>query len=413
MALRLMFIGDSIVGSHSAYSKVGYELCTRTVKLGHQVAHTPIGRANNMGRQQTDEGVFIFESGSDPLAEDVAVDNYVDFGADMMIACKEPWVWRRLHRFGINWVPYAIIDHSPVSPMITRRLDIAFRTLAPSRFAQRELRRNNIESTYVPHGVDTQKFKPLDKKKCRELWRLEEDTFVVGIVAMNRARKMIPRQLRGYKKFILDNPDVKTKLQLWTNVYPSRYPESPTPLGVSDTGASLLPEIMRLDLGDYVRFPDEETMVKRRGIPDRVGEGYEEYDMVTLYNTMDCLLNCTGGEAFGLNLVEAESCGVPVVTTDFAGGPEQVGVGFTVGWGDYVIYSTPGIRRPLPSIDGMAEALTKILNADGEKMARKARRFGERYSWDRIISDYWKPFLDECSEELYPLLRKEGKTVWA
>jgi glycosyltransferase involved in cell wall biosynthesis len=61
----------------------------------------------------------------------------------------------------------------------------------------------------------------------------------------------------------------------------------------------------------------------------------------------------------------------------------------------------------------MAEALTRIMNADREKLSRKARRFAERYDWNRIISNYWQPFLEDAERELKPLLTKEGARAWA
>jgi len=410
MTLRLMFISDYF-RRHSAYAKVTYELATRSANAGYKVAHTPISRANQMGKQEQ-EGVIVYPSGNDPFAEDIIVRNYVDFHSNMLFAIKEPWIWKTVHKQALNFVPFSIIDHSPVSPAITGRLRTAFRVVAITRFGQRELKREGISSTYIPHGVNTSVFKPLDRAKCRKLWFLDEDEFVVLIVAMNRARKNIPRMLRGYKLFCQQNPDVKTHLLLWTNVYPSRYPKEKSVLGVSDVGVSLLPEIMQLELGEQIRFPDEKTIL--RGIPDWIGDNYKDgYDMVKLYNCADVLLNCTGGEGFGLNLVEAQACGCPVVTTDYAGGVEQVGCGLTVPWDDYVIYNTPGVRRPLANLGKMADALTKIMSGDREKLTRKARSFSLRYEWSNIMQSHFLPFLQECEEELYPLVIKTGVKSWA
>jgi glycosyltransferase involved in cell wall biosynthesis len=400
-----MFLGDKILSSNSAYSKIGYETCTRLAKLGYKVAHTPIGKVNQMGIQ-TFEDVLVYPSGADPFAEDIIGRNYAGFNADMLITIKEPWCFQRLHAFALNYVPFAVIDHSPVSTSITSRLLAAFKVIALTRFGQRELQREKINSVYIPHGVQTEVFKPLDRAKCRKLWFLGEDEFVVGIVAMNRARKMIPRMFRGYKRFRELNPDVKSHLMLWTDVYPSRYPEEA--LGVSDVGSNLLPEIMALGLGEDIRWPAEESIMQ--GIPEWTNEN--DWNMVTLYNTMDCLLLCSGGEGFGLPLIEAQSCGMPVVTTDYAGGPENVGCGLVVPWDDYVIYDTPGVRRPLANIDKMAEALSKIMNSDRAKLASKARAFALRYDWNKVIQDYWVPFLKSCEEELHPLLTKDGRKSW-
>jgi len=151
----------------------------------------------------------------------------------------------------------------------------------------------------------------------------------------------------------------------------------------------------------------------RDGIPEWGGENYVGgWDMVKLYNMADALLLCSGGEAAGLPYLEALACGVMPIGTDYAGAPEYIGPGLTVKADDYVIISTPGVKRVLPSIDGIANALTKIMNSDREKNAKRAVRFAERYSWDNIMEKYFIPFLEEAETELKPLIKKEGTETW-
>lgn len=410
--MRLLFLGDRIVGGSSAYSKVGYETCTRLPKLGHQVAHIPMGKANRMGNQNF-QNVLIYTSGNDPFGEDVAVQHYTDFKADMIVSIKENWVFNRLFKEAVNYVPMCPIDHSPVSPAITGRLDHAFKVISISRHGQMELKRKGIDSYYIPHGVRLDLYKPPtpeEKKQYRKAFFLDPDAFTVGIVAMNRSRKMIARMLRGYKRFIENNPDVKTQMMLWTNTQP-RQPIGDITVGVSDVGVNLLPEMVELKLTETVHWPKWEQIQKLGGLPEWDPSG--GWDMVKLYSTFDVLLLCSGGEGFGLPLIEAQAVGCPVITTNYAGGPEQVGAGLTVPWDDYVIIATPGVRYVLVNIEKMAEALVKIYNTNREKLGRKARRFAERYSWENIIQLYWEPFLLQCSEELYPLYTKDGVKSWA
>jgi glycosyltransferase involved in cell wall biosynthesis len=409
--LRLMFLGDRIVGGISAYSKVGYETCTRLARLGYHVAHIPMGRVNRMGKQSF-EGVLIYPSGDDYFSEDVAPNHYVDFKADMIITIKEPWVFNSFFKYAVNFTPMAVIDHSPVSAAITSRLERCFKVIAISRFGQIELRQKNIESTYIPHGVRCDVYKPLPSKaECRKLFFLPQDAYIVGIVAMNRVRKMIPRMLQGYKRYLELNPNVKSVLMLWTDVQPTALSEEVATSGVADVGVNLLPEIVELGLAERVHWPRWEDVKRIGGLPEWDPTG--GWDMVKLFNCFDVLLLCSGGEGFGLPLVEAQACGVPVITTNYAAGPEQVGAGLTVPWSDYAILNTPGTRYVLADIDKMAEALTKIFNADREKLAKKAREFAMRYDWSRVIREYWLPFLENCSEELYPLITKDGLKTWA
>lgn len=403
--MRIIWNSDKIVGGQSAYSKVTYEVCTRLSEY-HNVAHIPMGKANKMGKWVY-HGVLIYPSGNDPFNEDVAMDHYTDFRADMMILLKDIWALNHVYNLAINFVPYVPIDHSPVSHMITSRLRTAFRVLTPSRHGQRELKNAGVEASYFPHGVNTNVYKPLDRAKCKKLWYLDEDDFTVLFVGRNQSRKMIPRVLKAYKLFKERNPDIKSHMFLWTDVMPPQPSvEGIIGIGVADVGVNLLYEIDRLGLNEDVIWP--EAAAVREGIPDWAGEGH---DMVKLYNMADVVISLSG-EGFWMPGIEAQSCGVPIICADYASAPELCAVGYTVPVDDYVILNTPGTRYPLCSLDKAADALAKIANADREKLSKKARKFAERYDWNVVMDKYLKPFLAECETELKPLVTSEGVGAW-
>lgn len=409
--MRLMFLGDRLHGGRSAYTKVGFEVCTRLVKMGHKVAQTPMAMANKMGKQIMD-GVLIQNSGNDYFGEDIALDNYTEFKADMLITIKDVWLFQHITKLPINFVPMVPIDHAPVSDGIVNRLTTVFKSIAISRFGQAELRKRKIESVYIPHGVRTDLFKPLtpeEKLKAREIFGLPKDAFVIGVVAMNRSRKMIPRMLRGFKRFKELNPDINAHMMLWTDITPKKSEET-LGMGVSDVGIYLVPEVFALGIQNYIHFPNWIDIQKIGGLPD-----YDpvNWDMRKLYGSFDVNFLCSAGEGAGLTYLESASMEVPSIGTNYAGAPEYIGPGIAVPWHDYVIMNTPGVRYALADIDGMAEALRKIYDGDKEKMARKLRRFADSYDYELIMDSYWKPFLEDCARELYPLITKGGCESWA
>lgn len=421
--LRILVHGDRFVNGTSGYSKINYELCTRFLKMDHQVSHVPVGRVNNMGDQVLD-GILVKTSGLDGLAEDVIVDHYNAVKADILVTTKDAWALQRIPMEGLNTVYVCPIDHSPVSGQITSRLHGAFKVVAVSRFAQRELKKAGIESIYIPNGSRTDFFQvlsPEERGKCKKLWYMEPDDFVIGIVARNQVRKQIARMLRVYRKFLDLNPDVKAHLFLWTNIFPESYPDQ-SYMGVADVGVNLIEEINQLGLAggkNDIRWMNPRDWQELQRLPGKPTGGIPDWDpnggwcMCRLFNAFDVYLNTTGGEGFSLTQVESQLSGTPVLTTDYAAGPEQCGVGYAVPASDYAILNTPGTRYALVDIDRAAEALSKIYNADREKLARRARRFAERYDWYEVFHSYWEPFLSECSEELYPKVTKEGWGSWA
>lgn len=408
--MRLIVDSDRMYGGNSAYSKDTYEICTRLALEGHKMAHIPMGFANKMGKQVY-KGVLVYDSDSlDAFGESIAEQCYIDFKADMFITYKEPWVFQKIPDLAVNFVPIVPIDHSPISSQMTSRLHYAYKVIAISRFGQRELKKRDVDSVYIPLGVRTDVFQPMAKEACKQIWHLDEDTFVVGMVCMNRARKMITQQLRGFKRFIELNPDIKTKLFFWGDVQPSKsYDVS---LGVADVGVHLLPEIYELGLGDYVNWVKWDDIERMGGIPDFDSSG--KWDMVRLYNSFDVLLGATGGEGAGKPYLEANACGVPSIYTNYAGAPEYAGpTGVPVNAENYVIIATPGVRYYLADVDGIADALRKLYDADREKLAKRCRAFAEKYSWEKIIKDYWMPFLKNCEYDLYPHIDKGGLSSWA
>jgi len=176
-------------------------------------------------------------------------------------------------------------------------------------------------------------------------------------------------------------------------------------------GVSLLPEIMEIGMGESIRWPDRRNVAE--GMPEWDGDNFVDgWDMVKLYNSFDVNMLCSGGEGAGLPYIEAAACGVPSIGTDYAGAPEYIGPGLVVPAKEYVILNAPGTRYALPSIDGMAAALTKLMNTNRDKLARKLRAHAERYNWDNVVKRYVNPFLADCENELYPMYTSTGMKSW-
>jgi glycosyltransferase involved in cell wall biosynthesis len=406
--MNLIFLTDRIWGN-SAYSKVANNIVKR-ISDEHNVAHIPMGHAMMGGTFKLGD-TLIFPAGESPFGEDVAPSHYYEFNADILFTLKEPWNFKVIHDEAINFAPFVVIDHEPVSPHITSKLGTSFKNISISRFGQRQLKNKGIDNHYFPHGVDTKIHKPLDeegRKLSRKLYYLDEDAFVILMVQMNRARKMIPHQLRGIKIFKEQNPDIHFQVFLWTDIRAGALPSDYSPgVGTADYGVDLLPEISNLGLNNDILWPDAKLI--RRGVPEYDPEGW---DMVKMYNAADVLLQATGGEAAGLPYLEAQANGITPIGTDYAGASEYVGTGLTVPAKDYICIATPGNRYVIPDEYKIADALSKAANRDREKASRRAKAFAERYDWDVVVDKYFKPFLGSCEKEIYPLVTGEGVKSW-
>jgi glycosyltransferase involved in cell wall biosynthesis len=143
----------------------------------------------------------------------------------------------------------------------------------------------------VTNGVDTDEFRPQPhtRRETRAAWGVPEDAFVVGIVAGHRP-------VKRYDLFF----DLIDRLARRDDrVY-----------GVSvGTGAML--------------EADRSTAAAREAAGNlRVIGGWD--DMPAAYSAMDCLVLVSDHEVLPMVILEAQACGVPVVSFDVGGAHELV-----------------------------------------------------------------------------------------
>jgi len=191
-------------------------------------------------------------------------------------------------------IPY---DGEPSIPAWQSQLDGIDYGIAMSRYGQQGLLKDfNKETTYLPHGVDTDLFKPIMKPKYGKMNK--PDAFIVGCVARNQHRKNIPRLIKGFAQFVHKNklsPD-QAKLILhmdWNDAMGWKFPSFAAQYGIEEY---LMPPLMgHLD----------------------GGQASTEAEMAQMYNCMDMFVLPTAGEGFGIPTLEAMACGVPICATNY------------------------------------------------------------------------------------------------
>jgi|TARA_R100001163_G_C5058176_1_gene194769 glycosyltransferase involved in cell wall biosynthesis len=195
-------------------------------------------------------------------------------------------------------IPY---DGEPSLPQWRAQLDVIDYGVAMSRYGQQGLKKDfDKDTTYIPHGVDTNLFKPIMNPNYKDtpLKKLIGDAFVVGCVSRNQHRKNIPRLVKGFAQFVKKNnltpKQVKLILHMdWNDAMGWRFPEFADQYGV----------------GEYLMPPLMDSLDN--------GEAINEEQMAHLYNCMDMFVLPTGGEGFGIPTLEAMSCGIPVCATNY------------------------------------------------------------------------------------------------
>ena len=281
----------------------------------------------------------------------------------------------RIRQLGSRWIPWVPVDHDPCPEKIASRLQGADTVVAMSAHGQRALAEAGIKSVLIPHGVETDVFRPADKKQARAAVGLPEDAFMVVMVQANSStpsRKCFQQQFDGFARFHKKHPDSVLYLHTWE--------------GTEYGGVDLAALSRAMGIRDAIICQDQYQAFL--GIPDEM--------MATLYQSADVTLNATGGEGFGVPIIESLACGTPIIVTDFTAMSELCPpeVGWPVGWTDR-LFTPLHSFFVWPDPAQICDALEAAYQADREGMKNNCVEFARQYDAGRLVSEKWVPFLEE------------------
>jgi glycosyltransferase involved in cell wall biosynthesis len=294
----------------------------------------------------------------------------------ILMTLYDVWVYNELKFDGpiVSWVP---LDHITPPPKVLEFLQRPNVTpVAMSPFGQEQLESVGIQSEYIPHGVDTKIFKPtplIEGVSGKEFMGVPEDTFLVGIVAANKAngqihRKAFAENLLAFAIFHKKYPDS----QIYIHSEPSRV--------YGGFELSILLKAVGLDKS-AVLLPDR----------DMLRTGYPESHLAGFYSAMDVLLSTSYGEGFGIPTVEAQACGTRVITSNFAASKDLASADSWLVDGQPFWDEAQSSFFSIPSINKTVEALEKAYHADRGK-SQVAIDFAAQFDADLLWEQKWVPF---------------------
>jgi UDP-glucose:(heptosyl)LPS alpha-1,3-glucosyltransferase len=124
------------------------------------------------------------------------------------------------------------------------------------------------------------------------------------------------------------------------------------------------------------RFPRLRRMVKRLGLEKRVHFTQARQNTIPVYAAGDIYAALPEYESFGLTVLEAMACGLPVILTRNAGVAELLTSG------------TEGLLLPFPSkLEGVVQAMERLSTEERvrEQMGLAARATAEKYTWEKTV----------------------------
>ncbi len=270
---------------------------------------------------------------------------------------------------------YSSNDHIVTISKVT---DDIVRTVAPQ-----------VPCTYIPHAVDHNIFKVFpdevhEQVRKDSLHELDQDKVIFFWNNRNARRKQSGTLIWWFKEW-LDKKDLHDKAQLIMHTEPK------------DPHGQDLEHIIG-ELG----LDKRQVLLSTTKLPPE--------KLAVLYNMVDCTINISDAEGFGLATLESLSCGTPIIVNMTGGLQEQVTDGvewFGVGLqptSKTVIgsQSVPYIYEDRTSKAQFHSALNKMYSM-GHENRRKLGKMGrdhvmKNYSFENF-QRYWVELMDEVTEQ--------------
>jgi glycosyltransferase involved in cell wall biosynthesis len=223
---------------------------------------------------------------------------------DAIVIQNDPWnIPRYVEALEGAHVPYLIaalaVDGKNCDAAIALNgLDLA---IFWTEFGKNQARIGGYEgpAAVVPLGVNTELYKPRDRKACRKALGFDaiEDAYIVGNVNRNQPRKRLDLTISYFADWVKEF--AVQDAYLYLHVAPT-----------GDKGYNVS-QLMK-----YYGF----TGNNKRLIlcePD-MGYGIPELQLAHVYGSFDVQLTTTQGEGWGLCTMEGMACGVPQIVPDWS-----------------------------------------------------------------------------------------------
>jgi len=386
--LRLLW-ASNYPDAPTGYGGQTSQVVRRLRDAGHEVAVA--ANFGVQGREDDWEGVPVYPPSYDAYGNDVLPSHFADWAKDKpayLFTLFDVWPYVR-ERFAnlpvVSWVP---IDHFPVPPNVAAWCG-EHRTIAMSRYGEDQLRLQNIPSTYIPHAIERSVFYPRDREAEREE-RGWSDKFVVLINAANKGnnpiRKAWSEMFGALRVFLSRHDDAIAFVN--SEIVGFQSPD----LGLLATLWGLTP--------DRVVFTDQYQYKAFRQTPDWLAR---------TYSAADVLLSTSMGEGFGIPVIEAQACGIPVIVTNFSAQPELVGGGWTVR--SQLTYDVgQHAFMAVPDIGDIVARLELAYEARGDQTIRQqALDKAAEYDADTVWTESWVPYLAQLEDDLKPRIKRQER----
>lgn len=372
---KILCIGDS-PSLDTGFGRVLRAVNQAFVDAGHNVQM--IGWYHQHGRMNFPYPIYPADKSNNQVLASAFNTLVQQWRPDIVFTLEDvpvlSWIPTVPLRKTFKWIAYFPLDGGPIPSTWVSIIKNMDRIITYSNYAKKLVNKQVPEkkAEMIYHGVDLSTFKPIhDKSDIRQAYGLR-DKFVVGCVARNQMRKNLPALIKSFAEFSKDKDDVA--LYMHTVPY----------------------EVFGWNLNEIIEMHGLAGKVyMTSGISP--GIGVSDKTLATIYNLFDIKVLPTNGEGFGLPILEAHACGIPVLVTNYSAcseltvGPQErikVNAYFTNNMGyEHAIVDNKDMVKKMNYFYNNREAINEY-GLKGIEMANKL-----------IWADLTEKFVDVIREE--------------
>lgn len=249
-------------------------------------------------------------------------------------------------------------------------------------------------------------FKPLDKDKLRELTNIGADDIIIGTVMRNQQRKRYPELFRDFRK-LLDKTKQKNLYLYCHTAYPDVSGGWDIPALIKEyaLGSKVLFTYVCSNCNTVIpiTFQDAVTNCPHCGQMElrlsNSENGISSDALAQIYNLFDLYIQYANSEGFGIPIVEAAACGIPIAVINYSAMEDVVAKigGIKLEPLEYYVELETGCKRAIPSTKEFLLKIGNFVNLPKKVMREMGQEtrfnFEEHYSWDRTAIK-WMHFID-------------------
>lgn len=378
-----------IINTNAPYATSGYAtqgelLVSRIHNNGYPIAY--IDFYGLEGGKVEINGIRHYPKIGSAWGDDALLMHGNDWNTDISFTLQDIWTLNPEHLKKIKrWIPILPVDHDPIPWPIFERARLAYRIITYSKFGHKQLEDRGLYSTYIPHAVDCEIFKNYNKRdEIRKELRIPPDVFLFGMVSANKdnpPRKSFQQCIDAYKIFHDKYPN--------SGMYFHTIIEQQGGFPIQNYWNFLnLPK-------DKIFFIPPYDLIYHVGRPE----------LAKIYNTFDVLLCPSTNEGFGVPIIEAQACEIPVIVNNWTAMPELVVEGKTgyIVKNNYKWYTPMGSYAAFPDTTDIYNGMIELYKADRVAMGKTCREFIlDNYDINKVYKEKWQPLLERLENEIYP-----------